>query len=88
MPHIVKWKEKVQLVKIEPMTWGMDLERKYYNSPAAISSNKYTYNGRTLFNLIGDIIEDILPQAQDEFFNQFVDIKEVPYGRYNPNTDH
>lgn len=44
---------------------------------------------KTLFDLIEQIIDDTLPKMRDlEFFNEFVDIKEVPYGRYNSDSDY
>lgn len=91
MPRIVKWQEKCKLVKVEPISWEMDLERKYLRVPPGISTDKFIDMRRpreTLFQLIEDIIDQTLPQVQDKFFNQFVDIKEVSYGRYNSDTDH
>jgi hypothetical protein len=53
------------------------------------SSNQYNYDARkSLFDIIEDIIEDTLPQTTSEFFNQMTDIKEVPYGRHNSDTDY
>lgn len=44
---------------------------------------------KSLFDLIEQIIDDTLPKMRDlEFFNGFVDIKEVPYGRYNSDSDY
>lgn len=45
-------------------------------------------NKQTLFDLISQIIDDTLPKVSSEFFNEFVDIKEVPYGRYNSDSDY
>lgn len=35
---------------------------------------------RTLFNLLEETIEEILPKFTNEFFDQFVDIKNVLFG--------
>lgn len=93
MPHIVKYKERLELgvIKVEDI-WKEDLDRKYTFGPS-ISSNVYETKGRnlnlTLFNLIEDIIERTLPEALDKkWFNEFIDIKEVPYGKCNTDTDH
>lgn len=91
MPRIVKWQEKYQLVKIEPVTWEMDLQWKYVKAPPSISSDQFIdmrCPRETLFNVIERIIDETLPQVQNELFDRFVDIKEVPYGRYNSDTNH
>ena len=88
MPHITKWSEKCQLVKPKYDNWSMDLERKY-SFPPDFSSNKYSYNARGILSeIIDKIFEEAFPQIQDKFFDQFVDIKEVPYGRHNSDTDY
>ena len=45
---------------------------------------------QTLFDLISEIIDDTLKSnwTDGNFFNEFVDIKEVPYGRYNSDSDY
>ena len=55
-----------------------------------ITDTDYGYEEKkTLFDLIEQIIDDTLPKMRDlEFFNEFVDIKEVPYGRYNSDSDY
>ena len=49
-----------------------------------------TENKRTLFDLIEDIISDTMKSnwTNGNFFNEFVEIKEVPYGRYNSDSDY
>ena len=53
-------------------------------------SDYTTENKRTLFDLIEDIISDTMKSnwTDENFFNEFVDIKEVPYGRYNSDSDY
>lgn len=44
----------------------------------------------SIFDLIEDVIANTITTsfADDEFFKDFVDIKEVPYGRYNSDSDY
>ena len=91
MPHIVDWKERRTLVKPKCQDWSIDLERKYMPIPA-ISTEKPWLDARypteNLLKIIEDIIDRTLPQTMNEFFDQFVDVKEVPYGRHNSDTNH
>lgn len=97
MPRITKPSERRRLIKSEPDLWTLDLDRKYLRplmdklsaNHQAFSSNQYTYDARkSIFDIIEQIIEDILPQATSEFFDKMIDIKEVPYGRHNSDTDY
>lgn len=75
MPHIVKFKEKIQYAPrsvLPKATWLEDYNRLY--KPVKDIS---------VYSIIEDIINDVLPKTTDKFFNQFVEIKEVPYGRDN-----
>ena len=75
MPHIVKFKEKVRYAPrsvLPQTTWLEDYNRLY--KPVKDVS---------IYSIIEDIINDVLPKTTDKFFNQFVEIKEVPYGRDN-----
>ena len=39
--------------------------------------------------MLSDIIDEILPEkVEDEFFKEFVDVKEVPYGECITDTDN
>lgn len=91
MPHIVDWRERRTLVKPKCQDWSIDLERKYKPIPA-ISTERPWFDARhsteTLFQIIEDIIDRTLPQITNEFFDQFIDVKEVPYGRHNSDTNH
>lgn len=91
MPHIVDWKERRTLVKPKCQDWSIDLERKYMPIPAISTERPWLdarYPTETLFQIIEDIIDRTLPQITNEFFDQFVDVKEVPYGRHNSDTNH
>ena len=122
MPHIVKYKERRQLVKnAKPSpweTWEYDLARKYVRPlqenmedalrtyEQATSSDTYrplrfmfgdtpvTISGpghsraESLFNMIEKVIEETLPQTMNEYFDKFVDVKEVPYGTRNSDTNN
>ena len=87
MPHIVKYSERIQCVKpnISVTTWEDDLKYKYIRP---LQEAYVKGNSHTVFDLIESIIEDLIPKASNEFFNEFVDIKEVPYGRYNSDSDY
>lgn len=97
MPRITKPSERRRLLKSEPDLWSLDIQRKYLRplidsisiNHQAFSSNQYNYDARkSLFDIIEDIIEDTLPEVTSEFFDKMIDIKEVPYGRHNSDTDH
>ena len=86
MPHIVKYSERMRCIKPNITTlWEEDLKYKYIKpiQEAYVQDDK-----RTVFDLIESIIEDLIPKVSNEFFNEFVDIKEVPYGRYNSDSDY
>jgi hypothetical protein len=97
MPRITKPSERRRLIKSESELWSLDLERKYLRplmdsinaTYKEFSTNKYNYNARaSLFDIIEQIVEDTLPKTTSEFFDKMIDIKEVPYGRYNSDTDY
>ena len=93
MPRITKPSERRRLIKSEPELWSLDLERKYLrplmDTYKAFSTNEYNYNARaSLFDIIEQIVEDTLPKTTSEFFDKMIDIKEVPYGRHNSDTDY
>ena len=86
MPHIVKYSERMRCIKPNITTlWEEDLKYKYIRpvQEAYVQNDK-----RTVFDLIESIVEDLVPKVSNEFFNEFVDIKEVPYGRYNSDSDY
>lgn len=86
MPHIVKYSERMRCIKPNITTlWEEDLKYKYIKpiQEAYVQDDK-----RTVFDLIESIVEDLIPKVSNEFFNEFVDIKEVPYGRYNSDSDY
>ena len=86
MPHIVKYKEKLELgvIKVEDI-WKEDLDRKYKR----VDPVQYLQGQKNLFDLIEEIIERTLPKALNKkWFNEFVDIKEVPYGKCNTDTNY
>ena len=75
MPRIVKFAEKAKCVKY---TWERDLEYKYV-PPSQLS----------LYQMIEDIIEEVLPKKiENDFFKEFVDVKEVPYGECITDPDN
>lgn len=86
MPHIVKYSERLMCVRPAYFdNWEEDLKYKYLRpaEEAYVKGDKHT-----VFDLIESIVEDLIPKVSNEFFNEFVDIKEVPYGRYNSDSDY
>lgn len=70
---------------------ALQIPQKFYDQIKEMPVNYSDYtseNKQTLFDLISQIIDDTLPKVSSEFFNEFVDIKEVPYGRYNSDSDY
>ena len=70
---------------------ALQVPQRFYDQIKEMPVNYSDYtseNKQTLFDLISQIIDDTLPKISDEFFNEFVDIKEVPYGRYNSDSDY
>lgn len=75
MPHIVKFKEKVRYAPqsvLPEVTWLEDYN-KLYKPVKDIS----------IYSVIEDMVNDILPKRINKFFDQLIEIKEVPYGRDN-----
>lgn len=76
MPHITKYAEKIRCVK---PNFNTVLQRDLIRTCETKTD---------LFSLIEEIIDNTLPKVSSEFFNEFVEIKEVPYGRYNSDSDY
>lgn len=93
MPRITKPSERRRLIKSEPDLWSLDLQMKYLRPLMDNLNKEYTTlhsptTRQTLFDIIEYIIEDTLPKTTSEFFDKMIDIKEVPYGRHNSDTDY
>ena len=72
MPRIVKLVEKTQCVRYEMPKITLDYGEQ-----------------RKLYDMLSDIIDEILPEkVEDEFFKEFVNVKEVPYGECITDTDN
>lgn len=77
MPHIVKYLEKRQCIKPKLEPWQEDLKLKY-TPIAEQAAIEYLYGNKTkAFQIIEDVINDILPKAADEWFDKLVDIKKL-----------
>jgi hypothetical protein len=75
MPRIAKWSEKNQCILSQPVK-------------LKIAHSGVNKNG-TIINIIEDIIasfdfDSVIPKC----YENFVDVKEVPYGRHNSDTDY
>lgn len=80
MPHTTKYSEKMLCIKPPVSLWDEDLKLKYLRSRD---------NGTSIsFQLIDKIVQEAFPNITDEYFDKFVEIKEVPYGRYNSDPNH
>ena len=93
MPRITKPSERRRLIKSEPDLWSLDLQMKYLRPLMDSLDKEYTTfhsptTRQSLFDIIEQIIEETLPKTTDKFFNEMIDIKEVPYGRHNSDTDY
>lgn len=72
---------------------ALAIPEKFYGMLAELPQrySEYTAESKhTLFDLIEEIIDDTMKSTLTDgnFFNEFVDIKEVPYGRYNSDSDY
>ena len=93
MPRITKPSERRRLIKSESDIWSLDLQMKYLQPLMDNLNKEYTTlhspdTRQTLFDIIEQIIEDTLPKTTNEFFDKMIDIKEVPYGRHNSDTNY
>jgi hypothetical protein len=91
------WSEDLKLKYVRPVAEqavrALAVPQQFYSVLEDLPtrySDYTTENKRTLFDLIEDIISDTMKSnwTDGNFFNEFVDIKEVPYGRYNSDSDY
>ena len=91
------WSEDLKLKYIRPVAdqavRALAVPEKFYSILEELPqrySEYTTENKHTLFDLIEQIIDDTMKSSWTDgnFFNEFVDIKEVPYGRYNSDSDY
>ena len=103
MPHITKilWYLDRERMYVHPSivkaadqcVRALQIPTRFYDQIKEVPpqySDYTTENKQTLFDLISEIIDDTLKSnwTDGNFFNEFVDIKEVPYGRYNSDSDY
>lgn len=72
MPHLANSEEKISMILEKHLQ-----EKRFLD----ISSVK-------IYDLIEEIIDKYIPIVNNEYFDKFVDIKEVPYGRHNSDPDY
>lgn len=91
------WSRDLELKYVRPVAEqavrALAVPEKFYSVLEELPqrySEYTTENKRTLFDLIEDIISDTMKSnwTDGNFFNEFVEIKEVPYGRYNSDSDY
>lgn len=80
MPHITKYSEKMQCLK-KPRTLAIP---SFMCDRLKELTQQYSYmtppDKCTIFNLIEEVIENTMKsnRINGDFFNKFVDVKEVP----------
>ena len=74
MPRIAKWREKYECVK-----YLAPRPVKFYFEDGVNELKTHT-----IYELIEETFESLLPK----YYESFVDVKEVPYGRYNSDSDY
>lgn len=91
MPHLANSKEKIPMI-IDNYLQGRSLSdiidvKLGFDKDGHIGM---TYNKKSLNDLIKDIVDNYLldSYSNDEYFDKFVDIKEVPYGKHNSDPDY
>ena len=91
------WNRDLELKYVRPATEqavrALAVPEKFYSILEELPqrySEYTTENKHTLFDLIEQIIDDTMKSnwTDGNFFNEFVEIKEVPYGRYNSDSDY
>ena len=91
------WSRDLELKYVRPVAEqavrALAIPEKFYDIVAELPQRYSEYtseNKHTLFDLIEQIIDDTMKSnwTNGNFFNEFVDIKEVPYGRYNSDSDY
>ena len=91
------WEEDLQYKYVRPISQSavraLQIPDRFMDIVKSFPTHYVDYTPHdkcTLFNLIEEIIDETLSDRckNSEFFNEFVDIKEVPYGRYNSDSDY
>ena len=93
MPRIAKWAERQQCVIQEnKYVKVIKVPDQYKDIAAAYKNIRYSDLKNLesiMFNKLEEMINAAIKEAmKPEWFDQFVDVKEVPYGRYNSDSDY
>ena len=94
MPRIAKWAERQQCVILKETKYvkAIKVPDSYKDIAAAYKDVKYSdlQNLESImFNKLEEMINAAIKEAmKPEWFDQFIDVKEVPYGRYNSDSDY
>ena len=88
MPHITKFKDKQASEMLDDYLQGRKLsdliETKIgFDKDGHI---RMTYDEAKLSDIISEILDKY--RNDEEFFDRFVEVKEVPYGERNINTNY
>lgn len=88
MPRLTKQKDKIPII-LEQHLQGREL-LDVIDGKVEYENNQFNlkYNSVKLYDLIDEIINKTSIFNTNKFFDKFVDIKEVPYGRHNSDPDY
>ncbi len=90
MPHISEYGKRLKFTKqlsLESKKYALEIPTDYLTK-LETWKNDLKSNKCTIFNILTEIIEKTLPETEEQFFQRFVEIKEVPYGECNTNSDY
>ena len=88
MPHIAKFNEKKASKMLDDYLEGRRLS-DLIDVTAEFDKDghiRLAYDEAKLSDIISEILDKY--RNDEEFFDRFVDVKEVPYGERNINTDY
>ncbi len=88
MPHLANSKEKISMILEKHLQEKRLLD--IIDGKVEYKNNQFSlkYNSVKIYDLIEEIINNYIPTINNEYFDKFVDIKEVPYGRHNSDPDY
>ena len=88
MPHITKFKDKTASDMLDDYLQGRKLS-DLIDVTAGFDKDghiRMTYDEAKLSDIVSEILDKY--RNDEEFFDRFVEVKEVPYGERNINTDY
>ena len=88
MPRLINSKDKIPMM-LEKHLQGKSL-LDAIDGKIEYKNNQFhlKYNSIKLYDLIEEIINETSIFDTNKYFDKFVDIKEVPYGKHNSDPDY